>query len=81
MYAKWEKKADKLIFTIKADRFLHNMVRAIVGTLLEVGGGKISPEYINTIIAKRDRSSAGISVPSHALFLSAIEYPEHIFNG
>lgn len=80
MFAKWEKKEEKLIFTIKADRFLRNMVRAIVGTLLEVGGGRISPEDINTIIAKKDRCSAGVSVPAHALFLSAIEYPIHTFN-
>ena len=79
--AKWEQKEDELIFTIKADRFLRNMVRAIVGTLLEVGDGKISAENIKTIITKKDRCSAGVSVPAHALFLSRVEYPKHIFNG
>ena len=80
MFAKWEQKEEKLIFTIKADRFLRNMVRAIVGTLLKVGAGKILPKDINTIIAKRDRCSAGVSVPANGLFLSEIEYPTHTFN-
>ena len=81
MLAKWEQKENGLIFTIKADRFLRNMVRAIVGTLLEVGDGKISAENIKTIITKKDRCSAGVSVPAHALFLSRVEYPKHTFNG
>jgi len=80
MFAKWEQKEEKLIFTIKADRFLRNMVRAIVGTLLKVGAGKTLPKDINTIIAKRDRCSAGVSVPANGLFLSEIEYPTHTFN-
>ena len=81
MLAKWEQKEDELIFTIKADRFLRNMVRAIVGTLLKVGESKISAENIKTIIDKKDRGSAGVSVPAHALFLSKVEYLEHTFNG
>ena len=81
MLANWEQKENELIFTIKADRFLRNMVRAIVGTLLAVGEEKISPEQVKEIIAKKDRCSAGFSVPAHALFLSKIEYPKHIFNG
>lgn len=63
-------------FTISADRFLRNMVRAIVGTLLEVGRGKRSVESIPGLLASKDRCSAGESVPGHALFLSGIEYPE-----
>ena len=74
MLANWEQKEGELIFTIKADRFLRNMVRAIVGTLLAVGEGKINPEQVKEIIAHRDRGKAGISVPAHALFLSSIEY-------
>ena len=54
------------------------MVRAIVGTLLEVGEGKIEPKKIKEIIAKKDRSEAGVSVPAHALFIAKIEYPENI---
>ena len=67
---------DLLVFTIKADRFLRNMVRAVVGTLLDVGEGKIKPEDIIEIIAKKDRSEAGFSAPAHALFLTNIEYPK-----
>ena len=69
----------ELVFTIKADRFLRNMVRAIVGTLLEVGVGKIKAEQVKEIIAQNDRCMAGTSVPANALFLSKIEYPKDIF--
>jgi len=69
---------NMLIFRIKANRFLRNMVRAIVGTLLEVGLGKISPEEVHNIIKSRDRSKAGPSMPAHALFLTKIEYPSNI---
>tara|TARA_B110000240_G_scaffold190179_1_gene231042 strand:- start:3486 stop:4199 length:714 start_codon:yes stop_codon:yes gene_type:complete len=69
----------ELIFTIKADRFLRNMVRAIVGTLLDVGIGKIKAEQVRKIIAQNDRCMAGTSVPANALFLSKIEYPKDIF--
>jgi tRNA pseudouridine38-40 synthase len=79
MLASWQWQDGELIFTIKADRFLRNMVRAIVGTLLEVGIGKIKAEQIKEIIAQNDRSMAGTSVPANALFLSEIEYPKDIF--
>ena len=69
---------NMLIFRIKSNRFLRNMVRAIVGTLLEVGLGKISPEEVHNIIKSRDRSKAGPSMPAHALFLTKIEYPSNI---
>ena len=74
MLANWKQTEGELIFTIKADRFLRNMVRSIVGTLLAVGKGKIKPEQVKEIIAKKDRGEAGTSVPAHALFLSNIEY-------
>ena len=76
--ANWQQKENELLFTIKADRFLRNMVRAIVGTLLEVGEGRIAPERMKEIIAKKDRNEAGVSVPAHALFIAKIEYPENI---
>ncbi len=66
-------------FIISADRFLRNMVRAIVGTLLDVGRGRISLEDFRRIIAKKDRCAAGESVPGNALSLVDIAYPEHIF--
>ena len=71
-------KENMLIFRIKANRFLRNMVRAIVGTILEVGVGKISPEEVQNIIKSKDRSKAGTSMPAHALFLTKIEYPSNI---
>ena len=79
MFAKWKLLDKDLHFTIKSDRFLRNMVRAIVGTLIDVGLGKIQPEDIFNIIAAKDRSIAGRSVPAHALFLIEIIYPEKLF--
>ena len=78
MMADWQWVANELVFTIKSDRFLRNMVRAIVGTLLEVGAGKIAPDDVKDVILKKDRCMAGTSVPAHALFLSKIEYPKDI---
>ena len=66
-------------FTITADRFLRNMVRAIVGTLLDVGRGALTIQQFREIIEKKDRCSAGTSVPGHALFLVDITYPEELF--
>lgn len=65
---------DYIVFTVRADRFLRNMVRAIVGSMLEVGRGKREPEWIHDIINTGTRSDAGQSVPGHALFLSAVDY-------
>lgn len=67
---------DYLMFTVKADRFLRNMVRAIVGTMLDVGRGKHSPEWVQELIETGTRSDAGQSVPGHALFLSNVEYDD-----
>ncbi len=61
-------------FEITADRFLRNMVRATVGTLLEIGSGKISPESILTVLEEKDRGAAAISVPAHGLFLWEVLY-------
>lgn len=66
--------SSKWQFTIKADRFLRNMVRAIVGTLIDVGRGAITIQQFREIIEKKDRCSAGTSVPGNALFLSKVEY-------
>lgn len=74
----WEQTNGKLIFYITADRFLRNMVRAIVGTLIEVGLNKISVDDFKLIIESRDRSKAGVSVPPQGLFLTQIIYPESI---
>lgn len=77
--AKWQMNEGVVAFEITANRFLRNMVRAIVGTLLEVGEGKRTVESISELIASKDRSKAGTSVPAKGLFLSQIEYPESRF--
>ena len=77
--ASWREEGNRLVFTIKADRFLRNMVRAIVGTMVEVGTGKLSFNEFEDIILAKDRSRAGKSAPAKGLFLSDIEYPEEIF--
>jgi tRNA pseudouridine38-40 synthase len=77
--ASWAEEDDILLFTIRADRFLRNMVRAIVGTMVELAQGKMTPEEFREIISAKDRCRAGKSAPAKALFLSAIEYPDEIF--
>ncbi len=74
--ALWEEKDELLIFTITADRFLRNMVRAIVGTLLDLGEHKISLDNFKRIIELKDRRKAGKSAPAEGLFLTNITYPE-----
>ena len=71
----WEQTDNGIIFKISADRFLRNMVRAIVGTLLMVGKGEMQPEEIRTIIESKNRSKAGMSVPACGLYLTEIKYP------
>ena len=66
---------DYIVFRIKANRFLRNMVRAIVGSLIEVGRGKKDPSWIADLIVSGSRSDAGQSVPGKALFFSGAGYP------
>ncbi|NER10635.1 tRNA pseudouridine38-40 synthase [Muriicola jejuensis] len=77
--AHWSREGARLVFRITADRFLRNMVRAIVGTLLDVGLGKSDVENVNSIIKSRDRGEAGVSVPAKGLYLTKILYPESLF--
>lgn len=72
--AVWAQDGNQLIFNITANRFLRNMVRAIVGTLVEVGKHKITKEDFRTIILSKDRANAGLSVPAKGLFLTEITY-------
>jgi tRNA pseudouridine38-40 synthase len=72
--AHWLYENSQLVFEITANRFLRNMVRAIVGTLLDVGKGKYSLEQFKDIINQKDRRKAGESVPAHALFLEKVRY-------
>ncbi|WP_346857397.1 tRNA pseudouridine(38-40) synthase TruA [uncultured Draconibacterium sp.] len=78
MQAEWRVEENQLVFVIKADRFLRNMVRAIVGTLLEVGKGKLSINEFCQIIENKDRGLAGASAPAQGLFLVDIGYPEEV---
>ena len=77
-HAQWTRGDDQWVFTITADRFLRNMVRAIVGTLVEVGRHKMTVEEFCQVIERKDRCAAGTSMPGHALFLWDIEYPYSI---
>jgi len=77
--AQWNQQDHNLVFTVKADRFLRNMVRAMVGTLLEVGLGKMELAAFRKVIERKDRGAAGLSVPAHGLFLTNIEYPQKVF--
>ncbi len=77
-HAHWDWVGDELIFTISANRFLRNMVRAITGTLLDVGRGKISIDDFEKIIQSKNRCDAGTSMPAHALFLTKVEYEDGI---
>lgn len=77
--AHWNTIDNKLIFTIAADRFLRNMVRAIVGTLLNVGYGKTTLEDFQAILNSGNREEAGVSAPAHGLYLMKVRYPENIF--
>lgn len=78
-YAQWNKEGNCRVFTIRADRFLRNMVRAIVGTLLDVGKGKRSLEDFRTIIEMKDRCRAGSSAPGSGLALVDVAYPDTLF--
>jgi tRNA pseudouridine38-40 synthase len=72
--AVWEQTENGIVFKISADRFLRNMVRAIVGTLLLVGKGEMQPEEIRDIIESKSRSNAGMSVPACGLYLTEVKY-------
>ena len=76
--ANWKSFDDRLVFTITADRFLRNMVRAIVGTLVDIGMGRRVPQDIDRIIAGKKRTEAGRSVPACGLYLTHVEYPKSL---
>ncbi len=73
-HAQWIEQENQLIFEISADRFLRNMVRAIVGTMLDIGTNKLTSDNLPEIIAKEDRSAASKSVSANGLFLWKVEY-------
>lgn len=77
--AEWKQTGDLLIFHITANRFLRGMVRAIVGTLLDVGAGKITSKDFKAILDGKDRKKAGMNVDAHGLFLTKVKYPSSVF--
>lgn len=77
--AEWKEEGEFLIFTISANRFLRNMVRAIVGTLLKVGKGKMTIDEFKKVIESKDRSNAGLSALACGLYLTKVEYPANYF--
>ena len=78
-HASWKKDDHLLVFTIRANRFLRNMVRAVVGTMLDIGFHKTEPDHMHAIISSQDRSNAGKSALAKGLFLTDITYPYTIF--
>jgi tRNA pseudouridine38-40 synthase len=70
----WNEIGDEVQFEIKAERFYHNMVRIIIGTLLKVGSGKISVEQFKQVLDSEDRTQAGQTVPPCGLFLVCVDY-------
>lgn len=79
MHAEWKQTDQMLVFHITADRFLRNMVRAIVGTLIEIGKGKMTTDEFKLVIESDNRSNAGPSAPAQGLFLTQVTYPKTIF--
>lgn len=77
-FARWQRSDDAIRFDISADRFLRNMVRAIVGTMINIGTSKITIDDLERILESKDRSEAGYSVPAEGLYLTKIIYPETI---
>jgi tRNA pseudouridine38-40 synthase len=78
-HAEWREDGDMMVFTITANRFLRGMVRAIVGTLLDVGTGKTSMKEFQQIIHSKDRKKAGANVPAYGLYLTKVKYPPEVF--
>lgn len=76
--AEWQQQNGKWIFYIGADRFLRNMVRAVVGTLVQIGSGKIALSELKEIVESKNRSMAGDSAPAHGLYLTKVVYPKVI---
>ena len=80
MQAFWAYRGDELIFTVQGNRFLRGMVRAVVGTLLELGQGRLTMTQLQEILDSKDRCKAGRAVPAHGLHLVEVEYPASIFD-
>jgi tRNA pseudouridine38-40 synthase len=80
-HAAWREREGGLVFDIQADRFLHHMVRFLVGTMLEIGEGKREPQVMAELLAQHDNSNVSQPAPPHALFLERVEYPKDLYLG
>lgn len=81
LQAAWREREGGLVFDIRADRFLHHMVRFLVGTMLEIGEGKREPEVMTELLADDDNSKVSQPAPPHGLFLERVEYPKDLYMG
>ncbi len=81
LHAGWREREGGLAFDIKADRFLHHMVRFLVGTMLEIGEGKHDPGFVSELLAQDDNSNVSQPAPAHGLFLESVEYPNDLYMG
>jgi tRNA pseudouridine38-40 synthase len=77
--AAWKEREGGIAFEITADRFLHHMVRFLVGTMLEIGEGRRSPAVIGDLLSQPDNTNVSPPAPAHALFLDRVEYPAHLY--
>ena len=77
--SEWGQEGDKIYYNVTADRFLRGMVRTLVGTMLDIGAGKVSLEELKNIIESMDRKKAGRAVPAHGLYLTEVRYPPNVF--
>jgi tRNA pseudouridine38-40 synthase len=77
--SEWTQKGDKIYYSVTADRFLRGMVRTLVGTMLDIGAGKVSLEELKHIIESLDRKKAGRAVPAHGLYLTEVKYSSDVF--
>ncbi|HMI54719.1 MAG TPA: tRNA pseudouridine(38-40) synthase TruA, partial [Gemmatimonadaceae bacterium] len=78
-HAEWRKREGGLVFDIRADRYLHHMVRFLVGTMLDIGEGRREVASMNELLASDDNTSVSPPAPPHALFLERVDYPEDLY--
>ena len=81
LHAAWRDREGGLVFDIRADRFLHHMVRFLVGTMLEIGEGKHDPSLMSELLTQDDNSNVSQPAPPHGLFLESVEYPKDLYMG
>jgi tRNA pseudouridine38-40 synthase len=81
LQAAWRERQGGLVFDIRANRFLHHMVRFLVGTMLDVGEGKLDPSIMTELLAQNDNSNVSQPAPPHGLFLESVEYPTDLYMG